>query len=507
MTRQRNKRQIEFGDFQTPTALAYEICRQLASTGLRPRSVLEPTCGKGNLLLAALDTFQETNKVVGIELNPEHVYSLQHRLSRHLRRQVVDIVACDFFSVNWTKTLNELPESILIIGNPPWVTSAELTVLNSRNLPQKSNFQNYSGLDARTGKSNFDISEWMIIHLLEQLKERQATLAMLCKTSVARKVLAYAWKNQLPIADARLYHIDAGQHFAADVDACLLVCNTDAISPSKRCQVYEGLHQQTSTTSFGFEDGRLVADLTLYARWRHLRGLSPYRWRSGVKHDCANIMEFERKSQQYVNGLGEAWTLESDYLYPLLKSSDLMHPLPAEPRRWMLVPQTKFGDDTQIIQENAPHTWEYLQRHGHRLDGRKSTIYRNQPRFAVFGIGEYTFSSWKVAISGLYKRLKFVAIGPLAGKSVVVDDTCYFIACQSQEEAELLTTILNSDIAQEFFHAFLFWDAKRPITSDILNQLNIPALANELNLLDRLLHFTADCSASVHQPQQLRLLA
>jgi len=41
--------------------------------------------------------------------------------------------------------------------------------MRSENLPKKSNFQGLRGLDARTGKSNFDIAEWMLIRLIEAL--------------------------------------------------------------------------------------------------------------------------------------------------------------------------------------------------------------------------------------------------------------------------------------------------------------------------------------------------
>ena len=33
------------------------------------------------------------------------------------------------------------------------------------------------------------------------------------------------------------------------------------------------------------------------------------------------------------------------------------------------------------------------------LDNRKSSIYNKRPRFSIFGIGDYSFSKWKVAIS------------------------------------------------------------------------------------------------------------
>ena len=50
-------RKAAFGDFQTPIDLADKICDLLHEVGVRPRSIVEPTCGEGNLLLAALERF------------------------------------------------------------------------------------------------------------------------------------------------------------------------------------------------------------------------------------------------------------------------------------------------------------------------------------------------------------------------------------------------------------------------------------------------------------------
>jgi hypothetical protein len=47
--------------------------------------------------------------------------------------------------------------------------------------------------------------------------------------------------------------------------------------------------------------------------------------------------------------------------------------------------------------------------------------------------------------------------------------------------------MLNSAPASEFFSAFVFWDAKRPITVDLLRKLSLTALARELGVDPRLL--------------------
>ena len=471
----------EFGDFQTPPALAAHACKLLAERrGLEPASVVEPTCGIGGFLCAALDRFPFVKLGLGVEINPTYVDRLTASLRGRAYAGRVRVLHENFFEADWTTLLRDLPEPILVCGNPPWVTNSQLGALGSENLPTKTNFQNRVGLDAITGKSNFDISEWMLIKLLELLQGRRATLAMLCKTAVARKVLVHAWKNDICLADAEIRPIDAGAFFGAAVEACLLICSLVPSGHNRDCRVYQDMDGHEPTGVIGYHDDQLVADALAYERWKHLKGREVYKWRSGVKHDCSKVMELRKEGTWYRNGLGQLVDLEDDYLFPMLKSSELANGRTQEPSRLMLVPQKATGDDTNMIRVLAPKTWKYLQEHGETLDRRASSIYRNRPRFSVFGVGEYTFSPWKVAISGFYKRLHFATIGSVAGKPIVPDDTGYFVSCHSEEEAAYLASLLNSDTAREFFSAYIFWDAKRPITVDVLKRLDLSTLAREL---------------------------
>jgi hypothetical protein len=142
----------------------------------------------------------------------------------------------------------------------------------------------------------------------------------------------------------------------------------------------------------------------------------------------------------------------------------------------VLVPQQRVGQETDSIASRAAKTWRYLQRHAARLDRRASRIYRQQPRFSIFGVGDYTFAPWKVAVSGFYKTPQFVAVGPLGGRPVVCDDTCYFLPCQTGSAARRLAHLLNGSRAGDFFSAFVFPDAKRPLTAEILGSLDLAAL-------------------------------
>ena len=69
---------------------------------------------------------------------------------------------------------------------------------------------------------------------------------------------------------------------------------------------------------------------------------------------------------------------------------------------------------------------------------------------------------------------------PFRDHPVLLDDTCYFFPCKSKSECDLLWELVCSEPATEFFGAFIFWDAKRPITARLLNSLDLAALARLL---------------------------
>jgi len=273
---------VEFGDFQTPRSLAVAVCDTLRRRGVAARSVVEPTCGRGSFLRAAVAAFPECERFVGFEINPEYA-----RSARAVPGATIHCV--DFFEQDWPSTLSGLQEPVLVVGNPPWVTNSTVSAVGGVNLPPKSNSRRLRGLDAVTGKSNFDISEWMLTHLLESLSGREAVVAMLCKTTVARRVLLQAWRGNLQIAGATMHLIDAAEHFGASVDACLLVCALSPGASSDECAVYPSLDGSSTATVFAYRDGRLVADPDAYDTHIHLNGESPIRWRSGIKHDCARV--------------------------------------------------------------------------------------------------------------------------------------------------------------------------------------------------------------------------
>jgi len=479
----RTKQKTEFGDFQTPDGLALKVVRLLQQRGLQPASIVEPTCGIGNFIFAALKVFPNAHTLLGVEINPCYITRAAERIHALGPRAPVEMRQADFFSFDWPKVMQQLPAPVLVVGNPPWVTASRLASLESTNVPTKSNFQGLRGLDAVTGKSNFDIAEWMVLRLLDSLQTRVGAIAMLVKTSVARRILLHAWKSGKAISNAMMYRFDAQVYFEAAADACLLVIEVGGAHATTACEVRDLEYPHAPGHHIAFRRGALIADAEKLQRAFHLwlaePGQSPVRWRSGVKHDCAAVMELEDKGVGLFNGLGERVDIEDDRIFPLLKGSDVASQSPRS-CRFMVLPQLRTGDSTDSLKRLLPETWVYLSRHADRLDARASSIYRNRARFSVFGVGPYTFAPWKVAICGLYKVLRFAVVGPRQGKPVVFDDTVYHLSFPEEEQARSVASLLESEVARSFFEAFIFWDSKRPITVDLLQRLDVLALASEL---------------------------
>ncbi len=464
---------VEFGDFQTSSHLAKMVCNLLVRTGVNPASVIEPTCGKGTFLAASLEVFKNAT-IRGYECNPAHFEAARRIVFPSARAKVQ---RGDFFRLDWDTELSKLEEPLLIIGNPPWVTNATVGSLGGTNLPRKSNAVGLRGIDAITGSANFDVSEWMLRENLRWLRGRSGTIAVLCKTSVARKVLIHAWSAQFPVASATIRRLDANREFGVSVDACLLVICLIPGERAQTCEVYETLRASRPSARFGMRDGRLVSNLESYERLVYLRSDGLTGWRSGVKHDCSRVFEFSIKDGEFVNGLGETVSLEAEVMFPLLKSSDVARR--RLPRKYLLVSHRSMDESPYGLRSCAPNAWQYLIAHERAIDARGSTIYKKRPKFSMFGIGPYSFAPWKVAISGLYKKLGFAKIEPIDGCPVLLDDTCYFFPCDTREECDHVYELVTSSLAMEFWSSLVFWDSKRPITAKLLNLLNLAELAKK----------------------------
>jgi hypothetical protein len=354
-------------------------------------------------------------------------------------------------------------------------------MLESENLPLKSNFKKHKGIDAITGKGNFDIGEFVALMIIEAFHNSEGWFAFLLKNSVIRNIVFDQKQRMFKISNIRKFSIDSKKEFDVSVEAALFYCEFNR--PEEFIVKEDDFNSNyRKGCSFGWVKNDFVSDVDKYKYTLNIEGKCQFEWRQGIKHDLSMIMELEKKNNLYVNGKGEEFELEKDLVYGFLKSSDLKKQVIRDCRKNTIVTQKMVGENTSYIREFFPKTFKYLKQHDESFKQRKSSIYKNKPDYSIFGVGEYSFSPFKVAISGLYKRYLFSLVLPIYGKPAMLDDTCYMIGFDNVEYAAYSMILLNSQKAGDFLKSITFPDAKRVFTKEVLMRIDLLKLLQSTGL-------------------------
>jgi len=423
----------EFGDFQTPDELTDQICSLLVKNKISPHCILEPTFGRGSFLLSSLKYFKDAKLIFGVEIYERYVWESKFKILEYfldnpeLTTPDIFLFNHDIFSFDFNLIINYITGSLLVIGNPPWITNSELSILNSNNLPEKSNLKNHKGLDAITGKGNFDIGEYIALMMLNNFSQFNGNMAFLIKNSVIRNLVHDLHKFNFEITKIRSYRIDAKKYFNASVEASLFSCDFNQTNGEIVCENLNFSNPNMILNKFGWHEDKFIADVKTYQDNRNYDGVSPFEWRQGVKHDCAKVFELTKIDNKFENGFDEELDIEGDLVYGLIKSSDLNGRIINQPRKYVIITQHYINEDTSYIEKEYPKLYYYLLKNEQLIGNRKSSIYKGKYKFSIFGIGDYSFKPYKVAVSGLYKNPSFTLLLPEKGKPLMADDTCYIL--------------------------------------------------------------------------------
>ncbi len=478
----------EYGDYQTNTNLSDQVCELLKSKKINPNIIFEPTFGKGNFIISSLKTFDNIEQIFGVEIYKPYIQITKFKILDYFIQNLnqkapkIKLFHANIFDFDTKKHINiNKNDNFLILGNPPWVTNTELSGINSKNLPRKVNFKNHKGLDAMTGKGNFDIAEFITNSLFEKFADKTGNFAFLIKNSVIKNILQRQIVNNYKITNLEKFIIDAKKEFNVSVNASLFYCKLNYKS-DKLCAEFD-FYTKEKIKEFGWVNDKFVSNTDTYQKYANFDGICQYEWRQGMKHDLTKVMEIEKVDDLYLNKFNEKFELEDELVYGILKSSDLKGGTINKTRKYTIVTQKKIGQATSFIKNDYHKTYNYLQSKFDLFSKRKSSIYKGKPAFSIFGIGDYSFKPYKIAISGLYKQLNFTLIKPdKNNKPIMLDDTCYFIGFDDEKEAEIIFEVLKSEEVKEFLSSLIFNDAKRSVTKDLLMRIDISAVMKNKNI-------------------------
>ncbi|NHJ40183.1 MAG: methyltransferase [Asgard group archaeon] len=486
-----NTKSKEWGDIQTPIFFANKVFQILKEEDFVPDILIEPTMGLGNFIFSAINLYPEISLIYGIEIQKQYIWIFLEKLLNQLIIQDMPkthfkINHDDIFKHEFQEIIKRKEESkILIVGNPPWITNSELSRYQSSNLPQKKNIKGLRGIEALTGRSNFDITESIIVKLLKIFKNFNGKIALLCKNIVVKNIIKEINEKKYPIANIRAIKFDSQEIFKKSCNASLFIADLTKNKFDSRCSIRMIEQPNTIIKEFGWVNGNFVSNIEQYKRYQNYDGQFLFSWRQGVKHDCSKILELTiNENNILANKLGEIVDVEEDVIFPLLKGSDLRNYEVNNSSQRILLTQKKLSEDISTKLKQFPKFEKYLLDHKFYFNKRKSKIYKNKSDFAIFGIGDYTFTPYKVAIAAFYKEPIFSFVKSFEEKPIIFDDTCYFIGFDKMIEAVILTYALNSKPVTNYLKSIAFVDSKRPFTKEILMRINFNQLINSLTIDD-----------------------
>ncbi|WP_407432823.1 hypothetical protein [Methanobrevibacter sp.] len=448
----------ELDKYQTSLFFTDKVCEYLKNDlKIQPEIIIEPTYGINNFLKSA-SRFFPNKKLYRIEINEKRINSIDTTTSNP-KFINEDIITYNFDNIDENN-------SFLIIG--AITLNIELNKSESEKNHSNSDFKNVKTKMKLTSKNNFDNSESIILKIIDELKNTKSTIVFLCKTTTSRNVFRELIKNNIIYSFVKQINIDSSEIFKINDTYCLFIIQFgEKTLSNKICEVSDFSNPSKVLYDFGYISDEFYFNIKNIPP---IDGKCEKEWSQGVKHDCAGIMELICKNNQLINKNNENINIEHSFVYPLLKSSNLKKPIVNETLKYIIITQQRTRQDTTYLKTEAPKTWKYLNDNKKYFDKRKSKIYKNAPDFSI-GIGNNSFKKYKVAISGFNKEPIFSLV--YNEKTMMLDDSCYFLPFDDYDSAYITMLILNSNLVKKFLKNIASLDSKRPFSKKILKRIDI----------------------------------
>lgn len=177
--------------------------------------------------------------------------------------------------------------------------------------------------------------------------------------------------------------------------------------------------------------------------------------------------------------------LEDFFVFPLIKTRNL--------NKWkvdgyiyilqMHDPKKRVGYDENWVKISFPKTYGYLKQFEGVIRSRKSRVVRQLMErgafYSMYGVGEYTFSPYKVVWNRMGSKLVACVIGSindefLGKKLMLPEDALAFIPTEDKDEAHFICAILNSSIADVTIRSIASGTKSFGTPKIIENTLKIP---------------------------------
>ncbi len=515
---------LQLGEYYTPRGLAELSVSKTDIDAFASETFLDPGCGSGMFLAACIDAKREalasdltpdtlvdtiTDTVYGIDLNPVAVKSakLAYLLSllpaverANVDRLELPVFLTDALGLTRDDDVrfggNELGLTVdHLVGNPPWITWEKLSeqVRNAwrEQYTNQLELLPHDGVESRLGYGNDDISVpfvWVCIHrYLDEGGDASFVLKRDIMKQPAGRLLRTQQVNTRPVAVQHVHDFNRLRPFGADVrvnSAIYTLCadreagfpitvdswkrKVDQPSFASSEAMRETLAREETEVVPVEEDDPSSPWIREDAENRAL-GECDHDIRHGVKDDATDVYTVNREQLE---------TLETDHVYPYLRSKHVVkyglfgHTL-------HLVPMKKANQNNELaLRNDCPETYAYLDANRRALESRSSSWLDEGTFYNVFGLGEYTWSAYKVVWCRLGFKPHFAVVSTVddetvGEKTVVPGDHLMFISTDDEDEAYFLCGLLNSSIYQRSIREIAS-EGKSGLSKSVVSNLELP---------------------------------
>ncbi|MFB6162977.1 MAG: N-6 DNA methylase [Halococcoides sp.] len=515
---------LQLGEYYTPGGLAELAVGELDIDDYASDTFLDPGCGSGMFLATVVDAKRAalgeerapdvivdviTDTVFGIDLNPVAVKSakLSYLLSLAplldadgVDRLELPVFLTDSLELTRDDEIRFGDESLdltvdHLVGNPPWITWGNLSerVRDAwrEQYVHTLNLLPHHGVESRLGHVNDDISVpfiWVCIHqYLAEDGDASFVLKRNIITGPAGRLFRTQRVNSRPVAVRHIHDFRGLRPFGDDVGVQSAIYTLEADSESEFPIPVDAWTTATSTPEFVTADAIRetldhettglvpVAEDDPCSSWvrddaeTRALGECEHDIRQGVKDDATDVYSIDREQLD---------TLEHDHVYPYIKSRHVVkyglfgHDL-------HLVPIRKVNEDNEThLQSICPRTYEYLESNRQALEDRSSSWLDAGPFYNVFGVGDYTWSEYKVVWCRLGFKPHFAVVSTVddedvGEKPVVPGDHCMFISTDDRYEAHFLCGLLNSSPYQQSISGVAS-EGKASLSKTVISNLALP---------------------------------
>lgn len=514
----------QLGEYYTPRGVAELSVGEVDVRDYESDTFLDPGCGSGIFLATCIDAKREalednfgpeglvdiiTDTVYGIDLNPVAVKSakLSYLLSLLPVLDEADVDELEL-PVFLTDSLNLTRDDAIrfgdrslelavdhLIGNPPWITWGNLSesVRNAwrETYVKQLDLLPHQGVETRLGHVNDDISVpfiWVCIHhYLNEDGDASFVLKREIVKGPAGRLLRTQRVKSRPVTVRHIHDFNRLRPFGDDVGVHSAIYTLDADAESEFPIAVDSWKKASGKPSFATAEAMRdtlkheetgvvpVEKDDTSSSWvmedaeNRALGECEHDIRHGVKDDATEVYSIDREQ------LDE---LEHDHIYPYIKSKHVVkyglfgHAL-------HLVPMKKANEDNETeLQNTCPKAYGYLDSNRQALEDRSSTWLDEGTFYNVFGLGEYTWSEYKVVWCRLGFKPHFAVVSTvddeeLGEKMVVPGDHFMFISTDNKHEAHFLCGLLNSSIYQKSIRGIAS-EGKSSLSKTVISKLELP---------------------------------